>query len=358
MRALVAACLFSLAASAAHAEIIRIATYNTELSRDGPGLLLRDIQRGDDPAINAVVEVIARIDADILVLQGIDWDLQLRTLDALRDALKGAGAPYLHRFALRPNSGLASGHDLDGDGRLGGPGDAYGFGAFTGQGGIAILSRFPIHSDQALDYSALLWQDFPNALLPTYPDGAPFPSAEARAVQRLSSTGHWVVPIETPNGQLNILTFQAGPPVFDGPEDRNGKRNHDEIRLVSEILHQRFAPLPSGPVVIAGGANLDPWDSDGRGEAIRALLADLTLQDPAPESPGARVAPSEGHRTPDARDTVDWPNVGRLRVDYILPAATLEVGDAGVYWPVDDGDAATVQAASRHRPVWVDLKLD
>lgn len=358
MRALVAACLFSLAASAVHAEIIRIATYNTELSRDGPGLLLRDIRRRDDPAINAVVEVIARIDADILVLQGIDWDLQLRTLDALRDALKGAGAPYPHRFALRPNSGLASGLDLDGDGRLGGPGDAHGFGAFTGQGGIAVLSRFPIQNDQAQDYSALLWQDFPDALLPIYPDGNPFPSVDARAAQRLSSTGHWVVPIETPNGTLNILTFQAGPPVFDGPEDRNGRRNHDEIRLVSEILHQRFGPHPPGPMLVVGGANLDPWDSDGRGEAIRALLADPTLQDPAPESPGARAASPEGHRTPDALDTVDWPNVGRLRVDYILPAATLKVVEAGVYWPVESSEATTVQTASRHRPVWVDIKFD
>ena len=26
------------------------------------------------------------------------------------------------------------------------------------------------------------------------------------------------------------------PPVFDGAEDRNGKRNHDEIRLMADYL--------------------------------------------------------------------------------------------------------------------------
>ena len=358
MKTLLAAGLLVFVANAALSETIRIATYNTELSRDGPGLLLRDIRRGDDPAINAVVKVIAQVDADILVLQGIDWDFQLQTLDALRAELERAGTRYPHRFALRPNTGLTSDLDLDGDGRLGGPGDAQGYGAFTGQGGMAILSRFPIHYDKAQDYSAVLWQKFPDALLPTYANGAPYPSAEALAAQRLSSIGHWVVPIETPSDQLNILTFQAGPPVFDGLEDRNGKRNHDEIRMVGEILHQRLGPLPPGPVVIAGGANLDPWDSDGRGEAIRKLLADPALQDPAPKSPGAEAALSQGHRTPDALDTVDWPNVGRLRVDYILPEAALNLVDAGVHWPAEDPEAATVKAASRHRPVWVDLKLD
>ncbi|MEC9313216.1 MAG: endonuclease/exonuclease/phosphatase family protein, partial [Pseudomonadota bacterium] len=42
----------------AQADTVRIATFNTELSRKGPGLLLRDIERGEDPQIAAVIDVI------------------------------------------------------------------------------------------------------------------------------------------------------------------------------------------------------------------------------------------------------------------------------------------------------------
>jgi len=91
-----------------------------------------------------------------------------------------------------------------------------------------------------------------------------------------------------------------------------------------------------------------------------ALLADPRLQDPHPQSPGARAAADSEHRGDPALDTVDWDGPGNLRVDYVLPAAGLEVQAAGVLWPQtgrsDRGiDAETVARASRHRLVWVDL---
>lgn len=356
-----AGCLLSLGltTTALYADTLRIASYNTELSRDGPGLLLRALQRDDDPAVAAVIQVIAKANADILVLQGIDWDYEQRTLSALRERLGQAGALYPYHFSLRPNSGVESGLDLDGDGRLGGPADAQGFGSFSGQGGMAILSRHPLLTSEAQDFSGMLWKDFSDALLPTHPDGSPFPSAQAQAAQRLSSTGHWLVLVELPGGQrLNLLVFQAGPPVFDGPEDRNGRRNHDEIRLTQQILHQSLASAPDTPVVIAGGSNLDPQDGEGRHKVLRQLLADPLLQDPQPASPGGDAAPSQGHKTPDALDTVDWPGVGRLRVDYVLPSASLRVLDAGVFWPESGEEAELVIEASRHRLVWVDLQME
>jgi len=33
-----------------------------------------------------------------------------------------------------------------------------------------------------------------------------------------------------------LLVHHPTPPAFDGPEDRNGRRNHDEIRLLAEVL--------------------------------------------------------------------------------------------------------------------------
>lgn len=347
MRRLAAGLLLLLAAGTGWAETLRIATFNTELARGGPGLLLRDIGRGTDPQVAAVVEVIAAAQPDVLALQGIDWDLENRALAALADRLAKAGAAYPYRVSLQPNSGLPppSPLDLDGDGRVGGPGDNQGYGRFRGQGGIALLSRLPVAHDRIRDFTALLWRDLPQARLPLHPDGRPFPSEPAQAVQRLPETAHWLVPVQLPGGGwLDVMTFRAAPPLFDGPEDRNGRRNHDEIRLWQLLLDGRLGPAPEGAFVIAGDANLDPERGEGRKQAIRSLLKDPRLQDPRPHSPQGGTA------------TVDWQRAGRMRVDYVLPSAGLTVTASGVFWP--DSPHSAAAAASRHRLVWVDISLD
>ncbi|WP_428926999.1 endonuclease/exonuclease/phosphatase family protein [Marinibacterium sp. SX1] len=341
----------------AQPERLRVALLDAELRRDGPGLLLRDIQKGD-AQVDAVVAVIAHARPDVLVLLGFDWDHDGRALAALADRLAAAGAGYDHLFTARPNSGRASGIDLDGDGRRGGPGDAQGYGHFTGQGGMAILSRHPILAGDMHDFSGLAWADLPGALLPVDAAGGPFPSQAAQEAQLLSSRAHWVVPVALPGGQvMELLSFHAGPPVFDGPEDRNGRRNHDELLFWRHYLDGVFGPGPGAFYVLAGGANLDPFDNDGRHGAIRALLEDPRLVDTRPASPGAAGAGTQGHAGPDALDTVDW-GFGRFRVDYVLPAPGWTVLDSGVLWPgPDDPLAEVVTAASRHRLVWVDLAL-
>ncbi|MEO9781596.1 MAG: endonuclease/exonuclease/phosphatase family protein [Sedimentitalea sp.] len=340
-------------------ETLRVATFNAELQGDGPGLLLRDLMREKSDQIEAVVRVIEQTSPDILALQGVDWDFDGAALGALADLLAASGVPYPYRFAAQPNSGMATELDLDGDGQLGGPGDAQGFGDFTGQSGLAVLSRYPIRTEQVQDFSSLLWQDIPDAQLPTYEDGKPFPSEEAQAIQRLSSIAHWIVPIDLPDGSvLSLMTFHASPPVFDGPEDRNGRRNHDEILLWRAILDGEYGDPPER-FVLAGDTNLDPQDSDGRTQAIRALLRDPRLQDPKPASAGAAAMPDQGHISQNALDTVDWDGIGRFRVDYVLPSTQLVVADAGVYWPApDEPGHDDVLAASRHRLVWVDLLFD
>lgn len=340
------------------ADTIRVATFNTELQRKGPGLLLRDIQAGKDEQVAAVVKVIARVNPDVIALQGIDWDYDRHALNALADQLGDAGANYPHRFALQPNSGLATGLDMDGDGRRGGPGDTQGFGYFTGQGGIAVLSRLPITGAQ--DLSALLWREVPKANLPVGAVGAPFPSQEVQKIQRLSNTGHWILTLQLPGSEtLSLLTFHATPPAFDGPERRNVLRNADEIRLWRQVLDGAFGPFPSQRYVIAGDANLDPVDGDGDRSAILELLSDPRISDPSPSSDGGHAASDQGHGGPGALDTVDWPAPGRLRVDYVLPSADLTVTGSGVYWPAP-GTPGHEQAvrASRHRLVWVDLRVD
>jgi hypothetical protein len=318
---------------------------------------LRDIRRGDDPQVLAVSAVIARAKADIIVLQGVDYDLDLLALAALRDSIARQGAVYPHILALRPNTGMPTGLDMDGDGRTGDASDRQGYGAFSGQGGIAILSRYPIDAARLQDFSALLWADLPGALLPSI-DGAPFPSPEARAIQRLSSVAHWVVPVILPSGPFHILTFHATSPVFDGPEDRNGRRNHDETRFWSLYLDGAFGPPPDSRFALLGAINLSPSEGEGRRAALQSLLSDPRLQDPRPRRL-ASPPPQPGRLADPALDTVHWPapGPGPRRVDYILPSSDLILRGAGVDWPASGAPLARVDAASRHRLVWVDIDL-
>ena len=304
--------------------------------------------------------VLNRLDADILVLQGVDYDHDLVALTALRDLLAEGGPAYRHIFARAPNSGVQTGLDMDGDGRLNTAQDAQGYGGFFGQGGMAILSRVPIDADSARAFTGMLWRDLPGARLPVTA-GKPFPSAAAQAVQRLSSVAHWVVPVRLPEGPLYLLSFHATPPVFDGPEDRNGLRNHDEIVFWQRYLDGAFGPAPQGRFILLGGATIDPVDGAGLKSGIRGLLSDPRLQDPTPLRPAGPMIDSTGQRGDPRRDTVAYegPEPGHLRADYILPSADLTVQDAGVFWPTpSDPFSETVARASRHRPVWVDIVLD
>ncbi len=338
------------------ADPIRVAVFHTELRRDGPGLLLREIMSGKDPQVLATFEVIRHADADILVLAGFDYDANLAALNAFADQLGG----YPSRFAIRPNRGLSTGADIDGDGRTGRPADAHGYARFSGQGGLAVLSRLPIAGDAAQDFSTLNWRDLPGHNMP---DGT-------FAELRLSTTGHWRVPVQLPGGQwLDLLAWHATPPVFDGPEDRNGWRNHDEAALWLRYLAGEMDTAPGKFSVVAGFANLDPKDGDGRPAALNGLLKHPLLSDPAPRSTGAvRAATSDGGANAGqsgdpALDTVDWPDganrPGNLRVDYLLPSTAFEVIASGVLWPDPDTSLGRdVAQASRHRLVWVDLTLN
>ena len=337
------AALALLLALPAGAAPLRVATWDPGLTRDGPGLLLRDIAR-EDPQVLAAAQVIAAARPDVILLTGIDWDLDGRALEAFAGLLARAGLEMPHRFAARPNSGMATGLDLDGDGRRGRAGDAQGWGRFSGQDGMAVLSRLPL--GEVADHSAMLWRELPGHLMLD-------PAPEVAAVQRLSSTAHWDVPVLTPDGALHLLAWSATPPAFDGPVDRNRRRNHDEAAFW--LRH-----LPAAPFVLIGKVNLDMADGDGRPEALRDLLEHA--QDRRPR--GAWQPPQEGanarHRGDPALDTAEFDakGPGNLRVDYILPAAGLAVLDSGVLWPAPgDPLSDAVAAASNHRLVWVDLDL-
>ena len=337
-----AALLVLALAAPASAAPVRIATYGPDLTRKGPGLLLKAINERD-PQVLAAASVIAEARPDAILLTGFDWDHDGRALDAFAALVAEAGHPLPHHFAARPNSGMATGLDLDGDGRTGTADDAQGFGFFTGEAGMAILSRLPL--GDVTDHSASLWRDLPDNLMP---DSAP----DVAAIQRLSSTAHWDVPLMIEGQPLHLLAWSATPPVFDGPDDRNGRRNHDEA--VFWLRH-----LPKAPFVLLGNLNIDPADGEARREALDALLT--VAQDSAPRGDWqpAQDGANAVQTGDPALDTADWPEAdgpGNMRVDYVLPARGLTVLDSGVIWP-DPAQASgqTVATASRHRLVWVEI---
>lgn len=362
-----------LAAGPAAAETLRVAAWDVGLSRDGAGMLLRDLGRPPDPALSGILAVIREVRPDVLLLTGFDDDARGRALAAFRALLADGpeGIDYPGSFRAPGNAGVASGLDLDGDGRRAGRDDAWGWGRFPGMGAMALLSRLPVDADAARSFRLLAWEDFPAALLPEHPDGTPFPDADTRAAMRLSSRSHWDLPLVLPDGRrLHLLAANPTPPAFDGPEGRNRRRNHDEIVFWADYLDGaafrddagRTAGPPDAPVVVLGNLNADPSDGDGLRDGIARLLAHPRLRDPRPASAGGAAAPGTGTQLGDpALDTADWREVGgpgNLRVDYVLPARELEVAGAGVFWPAPGEPLAeAAAAASAHRLVWVDIAL-
>lgn len=347
------------------AETLRVATWSAPLSRDGPGLLLRDIERGEDDQLEAVYAVLTEVRPDVLVLTEFDWDLEGVAADAFAGALRDRGLDYPHHHATQPNAGLPTGLDMDGNGWLGEARDGLGYGRFSGDGGLAVFSRYPVGNAAVRDFTDLRWRDLPGAVLPVDTGGAPFPSEEVQAMQPLSSTAHWIVPIEVPGGPIDLMVWSATPPVFDGPEDQNGLRNRDELRLWQAVLDGKLGPEIGPPperFIIAGNSNLDPVDGDGFSTAMAAFLADPRLTDPRPQSAGGAAAASPGHRGEPGLDTADWDEdgPGNLRVSYVLPSAGMQVLDAGVFWPAPGDPLAELLGddgllAGPHHLVWVDI---
>ena len=159
------------------------------------------------------------------------------------------------------------------------------------------------------------------------------------------------------------------PPVFDGPEDRNGKRNRADILFWDTYIRDQLNP-ETDKYIVLGDLNADPKDGDGSHAAIQTLINGPYLTDPKPTSNGTALAhETQGganarHTNDAATDTADWRDEdgpGNLRVDYVLPSKTLNVKGAGVFWPTPDEAGfewigSDGRASSDHRLVWVDLE--
>ncbi|MGH8061277.1 MAG: endonuclease/exonuclease/phosphatase family protein [Pseudoxanthomonas sp.] len=368
---------------------MRAATYNTSLFSDEAGGLVRELE-GDSAHARKIAAVLQRVRPDLVLLNEFDYDDAHRAADLFQQrylevAQPGGGEAlkYPYRYLAPVNTGVPSGLDLDGNGEAGGEGrargnDAWGYGLHPGQYGMLVLSKYPIDTAQVRTFQLLRWSAMPDALRPVDPVSRKFFYSDAVWKQlRLSSKSHWDVPVQTSGGIVHFLASHPTPPVFDGPEDRNGKRNHDEIRLWSEYLspgdkdwlcddHGRCGGLQvDAKFVIAGDLNNDPVDGDGMHEAIVELLEHpRVLRHATPRSEGgaetalAYVEKGIAHRGSPQHVTGDFgPKAGAMRLDYVLPSTGFGFIDNGVFWPAHGSADAAIADGSDHHLVWVDLSL-
>lgn len=368
--------IFAMLASATHADDLRVATYNASLNRKADGELAADIASGSHEQMVKIANIIGTTAPDLLLINEFDYGEGLaRAFD--KAYLNGA---YPHSFAAPSNTGVSSGLDLDGNGKtVTEPGsvdygnDSYGFGFFPGQYGMAVFSKYPILTDQVRTFQNFKWSDMPDARRPMNPDGTAFHPDDIWAELRLSSKSHWDVPVQVGDKVVHFLVSHPTPPVFDGPEDRNGTRNADEIRFWADYVQGadymtddqgRTGGLPDGALyIIAGDLNSDPLDGDSVPGAAQQVL-DLANTSRTPSSQGGVEAAKTGgandsHKTDPAHDTADFRDdaPGNLRVDYVLPSKTITLTDAGVFWPVAGETGADWIDASDHRLVWIDVSL-
>lgn len=363
---------------------IRVASFNASLSADADGGLVSRLAVDFDEQAMAIGAILQRVRPDIVLINEFDHDPEGRNVRRFlarylaRSLHGGEPIEYPYHYTAPVNTGEPSGLDLDGDGRVGGPGDAWGYGRFPGQYGMLVLSRFPIERTAVRSFREFRWAQQPGALRPMDPaTGQPFHPDEVWSQLRLSSKSHWDLPIALTNGRrLHLLAAHPTPPAFDGPEDRNGRRNHDEIRLWADYLDPARAGYlrdDAGGVgglavdadfVIVGDYNADPNRGNSLPGAIQQLLAHPRVDARfVPQSAGAVAAQGAGasarKRRAHAADTSDFrdPDPGNLRVDYVLPSRGWTVLGGGVFWPEPGQDGADWVEASDHRLVWLDLAL-
>ncbi len=329
--------------------------------------------------IKNIAEIIQRVNPDIILLNEFDrindeniHYFLTNYLAKPQNDQTAISYPYLYQGAV--NTGVKVNGGLNHDGKTNQqPSDTHGFGYFEGHFGMVLLSKYPIDEEKIRTFQHFKWKDMPNALKTIDPESKQsWYSDETWQALRLSSKSHWDIPVNVDGKTVHVLASHPTPPVFDGPEDRNGKRNHDEIRFwvdyingeqghyIYDDLGKEGGLAAQQAFVILGDQNASTDEGDAiasnKTQGIKALLASDKIQDPMPTSLGGE---SHSVKNKNAKYfTAHW----GMRADYVLPSANaFTIKDSGVFWPQTTDETHRLikdrEASSDHRLVWVDVEL-
>jgi hypothetical protein len=369
---------------------IRVATYNCSLNRSSLGQLATDLAVTTNAQARQVAETLQRVRPDVVLLN--EFDIDPANPNLARDRFhtnylavsqnSQAALNYPYRYSAISNTGVSSGFDLNNNGVIdttpgdqGYGDDSFGFGEFTGKYSFVVYSKYPIQTAAIRTFQLFKWKDMPGHVMP--PGYYSVPETNAF---RLSSKNHVDLPIELAPGQvLHLLASHPTPPSFDGTEDRNGRRNHDEIRFWKEYVNGAgyiyddagvFGGLGSEErFIILGDLNADPLDGDSYASAINQLLTHPRIDNSAiPTSPGGpqqstlQGGKNLSHLGNPANDTADFgdggTSPGNLRVDHVLGSKHGLSPIAGaVFWPLNSDPTFSLVSASDHRLVRMDFNV-
>jgi Endonuclease/Exonuclease/phosphatase family len=382
---------------AAPPALVRFATYNVSFFRTAPGALTAELSNPAGTTANhgnfrQVAEALQRVNPDVLMLNEFDYDAAGDSMRLFHDNFLAVpqqsgltALSYPYRYTAPSNTGISSGFDLDNTGGIvTTPGteaygnDSFGFGTFPGQYGLVVYSKFPIETAKIRSFQLFKWKDMPGSqlLLNTgTPPLTTYYSAAERDVLRISSKTHLDVPIDLGGGILaHLLASHPTPPTFDGIENKNGKRNFDEIKLWADYIDPARSAylvddngipggLPNGSrFVIEGDQNADPNDGDTVSGAARQLTQHPLVNASFIPSSGANGGgfnfPGTGQIGNKIHDTAAFS--GGLRVDYVLPSkAGFSVRTGEVFWPGPGSPLLSVVSdrdPSDHHMVWMELR--
>lgn len=359
----------------------RAAVYNVSFYQQEEGSLVKQLSSKELIQVKNVAAVIQIQRPDILALMEFNYDPDGTGLDLFRAnylEISQNGNDTIHypyAYAVPSNTGILSGYDLNQDGQITLPEDGYGFGRKPGQYAFAFLSKYPIKTSLIRSFQKFLWKEMPAPRFPISENGSSFYPLEIKEHFRLSSKNHIDIPIQLPNNKIiHVILAHPTPPVFDGPEDRNGTRNFDEIRLLADYISN--APylrddqngkggLEEGKhFIIMGDLNADPKDGDSIEHAILQLLNHNLVNNEVcngnfiPKSNGGQEHNQRPNHIGDpAYDTSFF----GLRTDYVIPSNNLDVVNTGVFWPASyesHHELIKDRAASDHLMVWVDINVE
>ncbi|MFC1507949.1 endonuclease/exonuclease/phosphatase family protein, partial [Pseudomonadota bacterium] len=306
---------------------------------------------------------------------------------------------FPHFESYSTNTGLFSGLDLNNDGKIEGPGDAWGFGFYHGQYAFALMSQYEIDTENTRTFQTFKWKDLEGAIIPTITicDGSQtiptgmkcgdeWYSAEEWEEVRLSSKNHVdapiIIPTESGKEVVHLLMSHPTPPVFD--PGKNKALNAAEVEFWNQYIQgkefiyddagQNGGLADGAKFVIMGDQNLEPLAGDGESDVMKALHDNKLLNQ---EVMNGKLYPTSFGAAEHAVDkSLDHPQPNRisstfgLGVDYAMPSANMNIVDAGVYWAASYeegrklfndarigkyGDGKSV--SSDHRMVWIKAKF-